>query len=58
MIIQVHDEIVFEVPDNEVERLKPVIKEVMEGVGKIPGKEFSVPLTVDINVSDNWVGDE
>lgn len=52
MIIQVHDEIVYEVPNDELEIIKPIIKSTMEGA--VNEVKFSVPLIVDIEVSDSW----
>ncbi|MDY6918259.1 MAG: DNA polymerase I [Chloroflexota bacterium] len=49
MILQVHDELVFEVPDGEVEELKALVGEVMPHA-----MELSVPLRVDVSVSKNW----
>ncbi|HEN20551.1 MAG TPA: DNA polymerase I, partial [Desulfobacteraceae bacterium] len=49
MILQVHDELVFETPEEEADELMPVIREEMEGVYSL-----SVPLTVDINKGLNW----
>ena len=49
MIIQVHDELVFEVIDEEVEALRRLVKEEMEGVMKL-----SVPIIVEINTGKNW----
>ena len=49
MLLQVHDELVFEVPEQELERIMPVIKEEMEGVYAL-----RVPLKVDINKGRNW----
>lgn len=49
MVLQVHDELVFEVPDEEVEKISEMIRESMEGVVKL-----SVPLKVDLTVSENW----
>jgi len=49
MILQVHDELVFEAPDCEVERLGAMVKEEMEGVYKL-----KIPLTVDIHTGANW----
>ena len=49
MLLQVHDELVFEVPREEVEKLRNMVKEEMEGV-----VELRVPLVVDIVVGDNW----
>jgi DNA polymerase-1 len=49
MILQVHDELVFETPADEEERVCSMVKEEMEGVMKL-----SVPLHVDINSGKNW----
>ena len=49
MTLQVHDELVFEVPENELETMKKLVREEMEGV-----MEMNVPLRVDIGVGKNW----
>ena len=49
MLLQVHDELVFEVPEGEIDHLLALVKEEMEGVYRL-----EVPLNVDINVGDNW----
>ncbi len=49
MILQVHDELVFETPENEEERVCAIVKEEMEGVMKL-----DVPLKVDINSGKSW----
>jgi len=49
MILQVHDELVFEAPVPEVEFLRTMVKRVMEGV-----KELAVPLVVDVGEGENW----
>jgi DNA polymerase-1 len=49
MIMQVHDELVFEVPENEVDTFKENIADLMENAA-----ELDVPLKVDIGVGDNW----
>ncbi len=49
MIMQVHDELVFEVPESQVEEFTAKAKELMESAA-----ELSVPLIVDIGVGDNW----
>lgn len=49
MLLQVHDELLFEVPEAEVEVLKQLVKSEMEGV-----RSLSVPLVVDVGVGDNW----
>jgi DNA polymerase I len=52
MILQVHDELIFEVPDHDLEEAKQLVKQEMEGVGKHLG--LSVPLKVDLGVGKNW----
>jgi len=49
MILQVHDELLFEAPEDEIPRLTKVVKEVMEGVYKL-----SVPLLVETKAGPNW----
>ncbi|KAF0985037.1 hypothetical protein FDP41_000076 [Naegleria fowleri] len=58
MIIQVHDEIVFEVPKDEVEIVQPMIVELMEGAPYFNGTSFSVPLTVEVSIDSKWLADE
>ena len=52
MILQVHDELIFEVPDHDLEEAKRLVKQEMEDVGKQLG--LSVPLKVDLGVGKNW----
>ncbi|MFC1888967.1 DNA polymerase I [Thermodesulfobacteriota bacterium] len=49
MILQVHDELVFEVPEDEVDPVSEVVRAEMEGA-----LELSVPLVVDLNDGANW----
>jgi DNA polymerase-1 len=53
MLLQVHDELVFEVPIVEVEATGQVVRKVMEGAA-LPALALSVPLVADIGVGDNW----
>ncbi len=53
MLLQVHDELVFEVPEDQVDQTIPLVKAVMEKAA-LPALEISVPLTVDCGVGDNW----
>jgi DNA polymerase-1 len=53
MLLQVHDELIFEVPDAQVETTIPVIKDVMENACD-PALKLSVPLQVDARAADNW----
>jgi DNA polymerase-1 len=50
MIIQVHDELVFEVYKPELQEMKALVKDAMENVVKL-----SVPLVVDMGTGDNWL---
>ncbi|MDD1429087.1 DNA polymerase, partial [Dolichospermum sp. ST_sed9] len=50
LLLQVHDELVFEIPPQEWEELQPQIKSVMENAVSL-----SVPLVVDIHAGDNWM---
>ena len=49
MLLQVHDELVLEVPRGEVDATVPILRETMEGALKL-----DVPLTVDVKVGDDW----
>ena len=50
MLLQVHDELVFEVPGPELEEVQGVVRHEMEHAA-----ELSVPLVVDIGIGDNWL---
>jgi DNA polymerase-1 len=50
MILQVHDELVFEVPKKEVEKTSQVVKAAMENAVKI-----DAPLTVEVGIGENWM---
>ncbi|WP_435261322.1 DNA polymerase I [Tenacibaculum sp. nBUS_03] len=50
MLLQVHDELVFDAHKNELDVIKPIIKEEMENAFKL-----SVPLDVEIGIGDNWL---
>ena len=52
MILQVHDELIFEVPEKELEEAKQLVKTEMEATGKKLG--LSVPLKVDLGTGHNW----
>jgi DNA polymerase-1 len=53
MLLQVHDELVFEAPDEEVEVTLPVIAKVMEQAA-FPAIQLRVPLAVDARAAQNW----
>jgi DNA polymerase-1 len=50
MILQVHDELIFDVDKNEIEKIKEIVKYEMENVLKL-----RVPLLVDIGIGNNWI---
>ncbi|CAN5919730.1 DNA polymerase I [soil metagenome] len=49
MLLQVHDELLFEVPEQEIDRTRELARSIMEGAATL-----SVPLVVDTGVGDNW----
>ncbi len=53
MLLQVHDELIFEVPDEEVDATIPVVKRVMEEAS-MPAVALRVPLQVDARAANNW----
>jgi DNA polymerase-1 len=53
MLLQVHDELIFEAIDQEVEAVKKVVKDVMEKAPE-PAVRLAVPLAVDARAADNW----
>jgi DNA polymerase-1 len=53
MLLQVHDELIFEAPDKEVDKAAKLIKSVMEKAA-LPAVEISVPLVVEARAADNW----
>jgi DNA polymerase-1 len=53
MLLQVHDELVFEAPDEEVEATIPVIRHVMTDAPE-PAVKLHVPLQVDARAAQNW----
>ena len=53
MLLQVHDELLFEAPDAEVKKTAEVVKQVMEGAA-LPAREISVPLIAEAGIGLNW----
>jgi DNA polymerase-1 len=53
MLLQVHDELIFEAPEKEVDATAKLVKSVMEKAA-LPAVEISVPLVVDARAADNW----
>ena len=53
MLLQVHDELIFEVENKKYDSLVSHVKMIMESV-HLKYKDFSVPLTVDFGAGDHW----
>lgn len=53
MLLQVHDELIFEVPENEVEKTISLVRDIMENAA-MPAVSLSVPLHVDARAAHNW----
>jgi len=53
VLLQVHDELVIEAPDAEVEEASAIARQVMEKAS-LPALELSVPLTVEARAGANW----
>jgi len=49
MLLQVHDELIFEVPTDEIDKTRALVKDAMESAATL-----NVPLEVDIGTGDNW----
>ena len=54
MLLQIHDELIFETPKEDIKRIGKIIIDEMSGVAKSEQHSFSIPLTVDLNSGDNW----
>ena len=49
MVLQVHDELIFELPDDNIPRVRGIVQSIMENITTL-----SVPLIVNIDVGKNW----
>jgi DNA polymerase-1 len=54
ILLQIHDELIFEVSEEEVKSMTKIIKDEMSSVIISDLHSFSAPLTVDVNTGDNW----
>ncbi len=54
MLLQIHDELIFESHKDEVKKLSKIIVDEMSSVADSDQHSFTIPLTVDLNVGDNW----
>jgi DNA polymerase-1 len=53
IVMQVHDELIVEAKDSQVDRVKVILREEMEGSAKL-----SIPLTVEVSTGKNWLEQE
>jgi DNA polymerase-1 len=53
MLLQVHDELIFEVPEDEVEKTLKLVRQVMENACN-PIIKLDVPLVVEAGIGNNW----
>ena len=54
MLLQIHDELIFETPKSDVKKISKIIIEEMSSVVDSDLHSFSIPLTVDLNTGENW----
>jgi len=54
MLLQIHDELIFESHKDEVKKLSKIIISEMSSVANSDQHSFTIPLTVDLNIGDNW----
>ena len=54
ILLQIHDELIFEVHKNDIKKYSKIIQDEMSSVKDSNLHSFSIPLLVDINVGDNW----
>ncbi len=54
MLLQIHDELIFEVKKKEINKIMKIIQDEMTSVANSDFHSFSIPLTIDINSGDNW----
>jgi DNA polymerase-1 len=52
LVLQVHDEIVLEIPEANADEAVPIVKNILEG--SLPGINWVVPLQADIKVASTW----
>ena len=54
LLLQIHDELIFEVPNKDVDKISKIIKEEMTSVIDSDLHSFSIPFLIDMNIGDNW----
>ncbi len=54
ILLQIHDELIFEIKSSEVNKMSKTIREIMIGVQSSDHHKFTVPLLIDLNSGENW----
>ena len=54
LLLQIHDELIFEVNKNNIENIKKLVEAGMKSVQKSDLHSFSIPILVDVNIGENW----
>ena len=54
MLLQIHDELIFECLEKDEEHVKKTVKEAMASISKSEHHMFSIPLEVNVNSGNNW----
>ena len=54
ILLQIHDELIFEIKSSKLKEMSKIIKDVMNGVETSEYHKFSVPLVIDLNSGENW----
>jgi len=54
MLLQIHDELIFETPKEDASKISKIVIEEMSSAANSEQHSFSIPLTVDLNIGDNW----
>ena len=54
ILLQIHDELIFEIQSSKVKEMTKIIKEIMNGVESSEYHKFTVPLLIDLNSGENW----
>ncbi len=54
ILLQIHDELIFEIKSSKVKEMSNIIKDIMNGVESSDHHKFTVPLLIDLNSGENW----
>ena len=54
LLLQIHDELIFEAKNDNIQNLKKLVENGMKSVQKSDLHSFSIPILVDVNIGENW----